>query len=107
MGKEMSLQGQPSEDEEYEMDKGVENCMLHDGFKSEPEIVCVCACGDDLQSSQREMDADPNAKCVCVLHDKHTADLCHHWILLWPTTGHKGQIEESGVTLHSSSPFSS
>lgn len=52
------------------------------------------------------MDADPNAKCVCVLHVKHTADLCHHWILLWPTAGHKGQIEESGVTLLSSFPFS-
>lgn len=36
--------------------------------------------------------------CVCVLHVKNTADLCHHWILLWLTAGHKGQIEESGVS---------
>lgn len=53
----------------------------------------LCVCGEDLQPSQRKMDASPDAKhgCVCVLHVKHTADLCHHWILLWLTTGHKGQ----------------
>lgn len=71
-------------------------------------LLCVAACGDDLQSSQREMNASPNARCVCVhaLHVKHTADPCHHWILLWPTGGHKGQIEESGASQLSSSPFS-
>lgn len=81
--------------------------MLGKSFKSD-SLVCVSACGDDLQSSQRGMDASPNAKhaCVCALHVKHTADLCHHWILLWPTAGHKGQIEESGVSRLSSSPFS-
>lgn len=32
---------------------------------------------------------------MCVLHVKHTADLCCHWSLLWPISGHKGQIEGS------------
>lgn len=71
--------------------------------------MCVCLLVVMICSQvKREMDASPNAKCVCVcgLHVKHTADLCHHRILLWPTAGHKGQIEESGVSRLSSFPFS-
>lgn len=38
--------------------------------------LCAFCCGDDLQSSQREMDAHPIAKCARVPHVKQTADLC-------------------------------
>lgn len=58
---------------------------------------------DDLQSSQKG-NGCISSQCqvcalMCVLHVKHTADRDHHWILLWLTAGHKGQIEESGVSL--------
>lgn len=62
------------------MDKGVRNCTakvyIADSLSCLCVCVCVFACGDDLQSSQREMDAHPYAKCARVPHVKHTADLC-------------------------------
>lgn len=39
------------------------------------------------------------------LHAKHTADGCHHCILLCPTAGHKAQIDDSGVSMLSSYPI--
>lgn len=60
-------------------------------------VVMICS------QMQREMDASLKAKyvCMCALHVKHTADLCHHCGSLQGTKGRLKNQECLCSSLHS------